>query len=201
MQDLYRRILAASWSRHPSEPTADECIEDIFSGGNGWRTKRDVHSDDDADDNLDGSLDGSLDDNLEDDAAHQSTLRHGDVRRLAAQNHHLAAGSGRHRRTQSASSDKSTSTVTGRAPARKGVRIARAATAAASAPDDARDSYDDDAASLAPAFGGAGAGSSSSSSDGDRRSDDAAPPRRVRELDELELRDDLIVWKLPGVPL
>ncbi|GAB7358138.1 hypothetical protein MBLNU230_g0296t1 [Neophaeotheca triangularis] len=36
MQDLYRRTLAAYWSSQPGEMKADECIEDIFAGGDGW---------------------------------------------------------------------------------------------------------------------------------------------------------------------
>ncbi|KAI0019676.1 hypothetical protein F4780DRAFT_427202 [Xylariomycetidae sp. FL0641] len=37
LQDMYRRALAASWACQPGELPADECIEDIFSGGSGWR--------------------------------------------------------------------------------------------------------------------------------------------------------------------
>lgn len=33
---MYRRTLAAYWSAQPGELKADECIEDIFSGGDGW---------------------------------------------------------------------------------------------------------------------------------------------------------------------
>jgi hypothetical protein len=36
-QDVYRRALAASWASEPGEMPADECIEDIFSGGDGFR--------------------------------------------------------------------------------------------------------------------------------------------------------------------
>ncbi|KAB5528854.1 N-terminal C2 in EEIG1 and EHBP1 proteins-domain-containing protein [Coniochaeta sp. 2T2.1] len=36
-QDVYRRALAASWASQPGEMPADECIEDIFSGGDGFR--------------------------------------------------------------------------------------------------------------------------------------------------------------------
>ncbi|ROT34754.1 hypothetical protein SODALDRAFT_285906 [Sodiomyces alkalinus F11] len=38
IQDMYRKSLAASWSRHPGELSADECIENIFAGGDGWPT-------------------------------------------------------------------------------------------------------------------------------------------------------------------
>ncbi|KJZ75772.1 hypothetical protein HIM_04929 [Hirsutella minnesotensis 3608] len=173
IQDLYRRTLAASWSRHPYELPADECIEDIFSGGNGWRTKRDAQS-------RAGTATDD-DDDLETDAdAGQSTLRPGDFRRLAAQQqqqqqhhhhhlhlHHLLGQRSQHqlhhRRAHSGSSDRSTSTVTGRGGAgaspKKNVRIAGSR------------------------GGSAGAG----------------PARRVRELDESDLREDLVAWKLPSV--
>jgi hypothetical protein len=36
MQDMYRRTLAAFWASQPGELRADECIEDIFGGGDGW---------------------------------------------------------------------------------------------------------------------------------------------------------------------
>lgn len=36
MQDMYRRTLAAYWASQPGELKADECIEDIFGGGDGW---------------------------------------------------------------------------------------------------------------------------------------------------------------------
>lgn len=36
MQDMYRRSLAAFWASQPGELKADEAIEDIFSGGDGW---------------------------------------------------------------------------------------------------------------------------------------------------------------------
>ncbi|PVH97550.1 hypothetical protein DM02DRAFT_616428 [Periconia macrospinosa] len=36
LQDMYRRTLAAYWTAQPGELKADECIEDIFAGGDGW---------------------------------------------------------------------------------------------------------------------------------------------------------------------
>jgi len=35
-QDMYRRNLAAYWVAQPGELPADECIENIFAGGDGW---------------------------------------------------------------------------------------------------------------------------------------------------------------------
>ncbi|KAK4102228.1 hypothetical protein N658DRAFT_554022 [Parathielavia hyrcaniae] len=36
VQDMYRRALAASWASQPAELPADQCIEDIFAGGEGF---------------------------------------------------------------------------------------------------------------------------------------------------------------------
>lgn len=36
LQDMYRKTLAASWTCQLGELPADECIEDIFAGGDGW---------------------------------------------------------------------------------------------------------------------------------------------------------------------
>ncbi|CAK7223111.1 hypothetical protein SBRCBS47491_005090 [Sporothrix bragantina] len=41
IQDVYRRALAASWACQAGEMPADECIEDIFSGGDGFRMSPD----------------------------------------------------------------------------------------------------------------------------------------------------------------
>lgn len=39
LQDMYRKALAAHWAAQAGELPADECVEDIFSGGDGWRSK------------------------------------------------------------------------------------------------------------------------------------------------------------------
>jgi len=39
VQDLYRRTLSAYWTSQPGDLRADECIEDIFAGGDGWGDK------------------------------------------------------------------------------------------------------------------------------------------------------------------
>ncbi|KAH7382224.1 N-terminal C2 in EEIG1 and EHBP1 proteins-domain-containing protein [Pyrenochaeta sp. MPI-SDFR-AT-0127] len=44
LQDMYRRTLAAYWSAQPGELKADECIEDIFAGGNGWGDREKPYS-------------------------------------------------------------------------------------------------------------------------------------------------------------
>ncbi|KAI9869885.1 MAG: hypothetical protein M1830_004968, partial [Pleopsidium flavum] len=40
LQDMYRRALTASWAAQAGELPADECIEDIFAGGDGWSKKK-----------------------------------------------------------------------------------------------------------------------------------------------------------------
>lgn len=39
LQDMYRKSLAAYWAAQAGELPADECIEDLFSGGDGWGNK------------------------------------------------------------------------------------------------------------------------------------------------------------------
>lgn len=41
LQDMYRRNLAASWAAQAGELPAHECIDDIFSGGDGWAIEDD----------------------------------------------------------------------------------------------------------------------------------------------------------------
>jgi hypothetical protein len=43
LQDMYRRTLAAYWAAQPGELKADECIEDIFAGGDGWGDRAKPH--------------------------------------------------------------------------------------------------------------------------------------------------------------
>lgn len=179
VQDLYRRTLAASWSRQPSELPADECIEDIFGGGDGWGTKRQPQADQDSDDDETDHFGG--------------TLRPSDFRRYA--NHHQRTPSGshsRHRRTHSASSDRSASTVTGGGSG-SGSRSHRRG--GRSNNEDSRDSRDDGLGSSRSGSLGSLAPTLGSSSDGGRGEPGM---RRAREVNEFEVREDLIAWKLPG---
>lgn len=174
---MYRRTLAASWSRQPAELPADECIEDIFSGGNGWKTKRD-HSSSTADTEDDDGIDGGYND---------GTLRPSDMRRLGIRSH---------QRTNSASSDKSVSTVTGRRhrhPNTNSLRKNGSRHARGDSRDDdlaGRSSRSGSIASLAPTLG--------SSSGNERGGRTESGYKHPRELDEMEIRDDLVAWKLPG---
>lgn len=40
LQDMYRQTLTASWAAQIGELPADQCIEDLFAGGDGWGGKR-----------------------------------------------------------------------------------------------------------------------------------------------------------------
>ncbi|KAI6775477.1 hypothetical protein HG530_002235 [Fusarium avenaceum] len=132
LQDLYRSVLAASWCRQPNEHSAEEVIEDIFNGGNGWKTKPHNAS----------PVSEAEDD--DDDLNPRETIRARDVRRITHNLLHPHHHHGRrsrtaspsrtqqnngtngssHRRTPSNSSDKSFSTVTVTpSNRRKGVRI------------------------------------------------------------------------------
>jgi hypothetical protein len=102
--DLYRRTLAASWYSQPGELPADECIEDIFSGGNGWRTKDQSNSS--------SAEDDYFDDNDVPGDGH-STLRPVDLRRLSTRHFRSGATKNRSSRADSVTSDKSGSTVVG----------------------------------------------------------------------------------------
>jgi hypothetical protein len=93
VQDMYRRALAASWLAQPGEHTADEVIENIFAGGDGWSlssAKKQTSLEDDS-----GNLSG--------DEAMGGTLRPSDLRRMQRLGH---------TRHQSGTSDKTTRTVT-----------------------------------------------------------------------------------------
>ncbi|KAI0401603.1 N-terminal C2 in EEIG1 and EHBP1 proteins-domain-containing protein [Xylaria palmicola] len=215
-QDMYRRALAASWDSHPGELHADECIEDIFAGGSGWRDgisnqARSYHSSP----NLDrASSSGSASPSTSSDDAFGGTLRATDLRRIQA-----------HMRGNSAASDKSNATVTGRntsdyamqPPAfhhsrtspqphhrgRFGGLGGRQSPLTMHREDSGASLYDEisppgfhsrseSLASLAPTLGSTGSGSERGA--GSKQ----AGLRKMREIDEYELRDDLVAWKLPG---
>ncbi|KAG6010112.1 hypothetical protein E4U21_000146 [Claviceps maximensis] len=204
VQDLYRRTLAASWSRQPNELPADECIEDIFSGGNGWRTKREGQANRDSDDGDDARDDDVRDDD-DDDEEQQfgGTLRPSDFQRYAnhQRSHSATQSHSRHRRAHSASSDKSVSTLMGSGGASNytGTRGHRRG-GLAHFDDSSRDARDDDLGSsrsgslgsLAPTLGSSSDGGILSGARGD------SGMRRAKEVGEFEVRDDLVAWKLPG---
>ncbi|KAJ8106148.1 hypothetical protein ONZ43_g7160 [Nemania bipapillata] len=216
-QDMYRRALAASWDCHPGELHADECIEDIFAGGSGWRD--DIgkvlgrpHTESPSRDRTSSS--GSGTPSTSSDDAPDGTLRANDIQRMQV-----------HMRENSGASDRSGATVTARGggdyglqslalqPSRRspqahhrqrfGGHGGRHSPLTIHREDSSISPFDESLSpglhsrsesltSLAPTLGSMG--SSSERSNGLK----VGGFRRPREIDEYELRDDLIAWKLPG---
>ncbi|KAF5656469.1 hypothetical protein FHETE_10990 [Fusarium heterosporum] len=184
LQDLYRSVLSASWCRQPNEHSAEEVIEDIFGGGNGWKTK--PH-------NASPVSDGEDDD---DDLNPRHTIRARDYRRIThnllhPHIHHgrrsRTASPGRtqhnggpngssHRRTPSNSSDKSFSTVTVTpSNPRRGIRI--------------HERHLDHARSMVSM-------TSTMTLDSDPMRETSY--KGAREVREDDMRNDLVAWRLPG---
>ncbi|KAI6709984.1 hypothetical protein PZA11_005979 [Diplocarpon coronariae] len=147
LQDMYRRTLAASWAAHADELPADQCLEDIFNGGDGWKhndnlsTPRITHEDED---------------NAE--------------QRL------------RHHRSHSAASSKSTTsqnTVTGKRTAKTAHKHSASRETLGPSPQSTMDLND-----TSP---------ESSSTERDR-----PWSKKAHELDEFDVREDLVAWRLPG---
>ncbi|KAI1154152.1 N-terminal C2 in EEIG1 and EHBP1 proteins-domain-containing protein [Nemania diffusa] len=217
-QDMYRRALAASWDCHPGELHADECIEDIFAGGSGWRdgiskpSSMSSHAKSLSRDRTSSS--GSGTPSTSSDDAPDGTLRASDIQRMQA-----------HMRENSGASDRSGATVTGRGDSDYGLQSLSLQQLKRSPPSSHRQRFgghggrhspltmtredsgvslfdespspglhsrSESLTSLAPTLGSTG--SSSERGNGLK----GGGFRRPREIDEYELRDDLIAWKLPG---
>ncbi|KAM0333446.1 hypothetical protein ACHAQA_002108 [Verticillium albo-atrum] len=249
-QDMYRKTLAASWTRQPGELPADQCIEDIFAGGNGWAAssanKKDGPTFQIPQRNpsqtsqfsassggyrsrgrgtgagLDGSADTSDDgEGSSSGQAGGDTLRPGDYQRMRRQQQQHPHNHGsslmhafspqRHKQKGSNASDKSVSTVTGRHNNNSGFGFSSYPSSGSQSRDVSRHGHDDSAASsrdnlllrhdngrsrsesltsLAPTMG-----SGSSGGRGGGRGDGF---RRARELEEVEVRDDMVAWSLPS---
>ncbi|KAH8169774.1 respiratory complex assembly protein Rmp1 [Sarocladium implicatum] len=215
VQDLYRRTLAASWYRQPSELPADECIEDIFSGGNGWRTKGDSSATPGSEDEEETDSPSSL---------NTGTIRPRDFKRLNLHNfsshfhsHHGDNGHSRihspfrHQRTHSGSSDKSVSTVTGRsggtgaAPHSSGHHSHHGShhnhhSHNRRTPWLARESNGDlrDSSSVGRSRGSSLVSMTPTLGSDDSGGRGAARRAREREIAEHEARDNLVAWRLPG---
>lgn len=188
LQDMYRRALAASWCCQPGELPADECIEDIFSGGNGWKDskhgsrkqterhpsqeRRGRHVED-----FGSTSSGS-------ESAHGGTLKPSDVRKMRDQFAHKRQNS----ETRSLKSMLNVKDARGqsRRPHRR----------EPSRDDPFHDpgrTRSESIASLAPTLGSLGSGSGSGQ-------EHAYHVRKKGhdEVNEFEVRDDLVSWALPG---
>ncbi|KAI1427368.1 N-terminal C2 in EEIG1 and EHBP1 proteins-domain-containing protein [Xylaria sp. FL1777] len=210
-QDMYRRALAASWDCHPGELHADECIEDIFAGGSGWRDGV-VCAESPNPERTSSS--SSRSPSMSSDDAPGGTLRPSDVRRI------------QHMREHSGASDKSNATITALGDNDYGLQFPSLQASRRRSPqtvqrqrfgghggrhsplmmhkeDSGLSSFDEHSSpglhsrtesmtSLAPTLGSTG---SSSERGGGLK---LGGFRRPRELDEYELRDDLIAWSISG---
>ncbi|CRK17323.1 hypothetical protein BN1723_011259 [Verticillium longisporum] len=252
VQDMYRKALAASWTRQPGELPADQCIEDIFAGGNGWAdssahakpksslvpqrnpsqtsqfslssggyvSSRSRGTGAGAGAGLDGGAETSDDGEGSSSGQAGDTLRPGDYRRMRRQQHQPTQHHGsslmhafspqRHRHKGSNASDKSVSTVTGRHNNGSGFGFSSYPSSGSQSRDESRHRHDDSTASsrddllrhdngrsrsesltsLAPTMG-----SGSSGGRGGGRGDVF---RRAREIEEVEVRDDMVAWSLPS---
>jgi hypothetical protein len=145
LQDMYRRALAASWASTTAELPADQCVEDIFNGGDGWKDKK--HED---------RVPPLADDH-------------------SASDEHLR----RHQRSGSGESTKSQSTIT-----TKNKNFNRIG--------GHRHSTSQDTLNALP-------GAQTLQHDSLEISLERARTefRKANEVDEFELRDDLVAWRLP----
>ncbi|KAK0749397.1 N-terminal C2 in EEIG1 and EHBP1 proteins-domain-containing protein [Schizothecium vesticola] len=225
LQDMYRRALAASWASPPGELPADQCIEDIFAGGDGFRapapaptsrqhqhqpssTSPRPHRDDSAsttsaddDDPTRGSSGGGGSNGMG-----GTTLRPRDLARLRLRLRGDSSGSnttvregGSHRDlTQllhfhhshhQRDRERGSKDVAAAAAAERGrdEQQQPVATAAGAATSPLR-SRSESMASLAPTL------ASGDSSERGRRDGF----KRAREVDEFEVREDLVAWAVPA---
>ena len=149
LQDMYRRALAASWAAHAAELPADQCVEDIFNGGDGFQEKQ-----------------------------HDRHEQHSVPRfENSASDEHLNR---HHHRSQSGGSSKSSSTITTKA--KNFTRIG------GHKRTDSRETL-----SPAPGIQNSHADSSENSLDRGRTGF-----VKANEVDEFEVRDDLVAWALPS---
>jgi len=197
MHDMYRRALAASWACQPGELKADECIEDIFGGGTGFGQATEHHQSPSKTPHHHQQhqhhrsrshsrvthfvgVGGGDDNSTSDDDVFEmgSTLRPQDIRQFQRLHHN---------RHQSGASDRSVGTVT-RGDDRRGslrgqnpLKGGDPAGAARAGDSDGVRSRSESLTSLAPTLGS------------DRGKEGF---RRAREVDEFEVRDDLVAWAL-----
>lgn len=179
LHDIYRRSLAASWAAQAGEFPADQCVEDIFNGGDGWQGHHSHRHGLDLDDH--------------DHDTYPSTSS-SSISNLASENHtHNRHHSHSHTRTKSRQTMRSSSAKLG-TPAthvRKHKHNASQETLLAR--------KGESESSLAM-------GLSSSSVHGSEEGGDSHHDNQrgrtglvtAREVDEFAVRDDLVAWRLPG---
>ncbi|XXH05750.1 Ribonucleases P/MRP protein subunit pop1 [Hypoxylon texense] len=215
LQDMYRRSLAASWACQPGELPADECIEDIFSGGDGWsdstrpppkttrrRSSRrsqagsvsSAHSNNSNSNNSHSGSGSVSGDEAGAAPANDGTLRPSDIRRIR-----------RHLRTHSGASDRSSNTAIltggGGAAARPGSGSGESGhnTRQHSYYRSSKPHHKEDDGGSHDSRDGLRSRSESMASLAPTLGSDRGREgfRRPKEVDEYEEREDLVAWKLP----
>lgn len=143
LQDMYRRALAASWASQPGELPADQCVEEIFAGGDGWKPDANTTR-----------------------TAHNNGANSGEG--LHMHSHH---------RMQSGASSNPQNIIPGKGSGRFGHKHSRSKDPISDTPRIPNSPND-------------------TSSEGSERG--RMGFKRPLEVDELEMRDDLVAWRLPG---
>ncbi|KAM3078677.1 hypothetical protein ACMFMG_006544 [Clarireedia jacksonii] len=167
LQDMYRRALAASWQAGVGEMSADECIEDIFAGGDGWRH--------------DGDRTSGM-------PATPARIIHGDILGTNASGEDLQRFGRGHRRTGSEVSAMSATTVGGKVRGTEHRHKKSSETGG-------RGGGGWDRGSVGA---GSGIGSPPMGDDDDLERERGRPGyKNAREVDEFDIRDDLVAWSLP----
>ncbi|KAI1378936.1 N-terminal C2 in EEIG1 and EHBP1 proteins-domain-containing protein [Hypoxylon crocopeplum] len=198
LQDMYRRALAASWACQPGELPADECIEDIFSGGDGWSdntrpglkkaaprsSRRSVDSG--QGDSNSGSASG--------DEAAAGTLRPSDIRRMRQHLRTRSGGSGSDRSSHALVGSNSRQSEAGKGshPHPHPHPHHRHRGAGKSHKEDTASNHDSTDGGLRSRSESMASLATTLGSDRGREG-----WRRPREVDEYEEREDLVAWKLP----
>lgn len=162
LQDMYRRALAASWAAQVGELPADQCVEDIFNGGSGWKASYDGGSDHYSTPRISGHDDGE-------DQLHPHGRRH----------HRSHSGA-------SAKSMGSQNTITKKASMGK-LR-------------GHQKSGSTETVGLGRQVDGAGGRHVHGSSESFERDrvGGGGGFRSASEVDEFDVREDLVAWRLPG---
>lgn len=189
LQDMYRRSLAASWACQPGELPADECIEDIFSGGDGWSdsTRPAAHHHRRRHDN-----DNDNDNNKATPARHGSRRSHaGSVESSnSPSNSNSGSTSGDEAGGGGGGGGGSEATTIRHPSHRRRPRAGSTKSHVGKVADDGGGgglrSRSESLGSLAPTLGSGDLGRGREGF------------RRPKEVDEYEEREDLVAWHLPG---
>lgn len=158
---MYRLALAASWGAQMNELSADQCIEDIFNGGDGWKdTYSPIHT---SHSNPSSHLVPHMPTHIHD----HSDDEHHHGRRV-------------HHRSHSGTSLKSQNTITKKTSFQR-MRGHK------------------HTGSQETVFGRQVDGAGEGSEDGSQRDGGVigGMKRSPKEVDEFDVRDDLVAWRLP----